>query len=43
MGASRLRPLTVKEVEKLTAVKLTAINHRSLTPNMRLILSCMTD
>ncbi len=30
MGASRLKPLTVKEVEKLTATKPTTIKHRSL-------------
>ncbi len=30
MGASRLKPLTVKEVEKLTATKPTSIKHRSL-------------
>ena len=30
MGASRLKPLTVKEVEKLTAVRPTSIKHRSL-------------
>ena len=30
MGASRLKPLTVKELEKLTATKPTTIKHRSL-------------
>ena len=30
MGASRLKPLTVKEVEKLTAVRPSSIKHRSL-------------
>ena len=30
MGASRLKPLTVKEVEKLTATNPTTIKHRSL-------------
>ncbi len=30
MGASRLKPLTVKEVEKLTAVRPTSIKHRFL-------------
>lgn len=30
MGASRLKPLTVKEVEKLTATKPSTIKHRSL-------------
>ena len=30
MGASRLRPLTLKEVEKVTAVRPTTIKHRSL-------------
>jgi hypothetical protein len=30
MGASRLKPLTVKEVEKLTAVRPKSIKHRSL-------------
>ena len=30
MGASRLKPLTVKEVEKLTASKPSTIKHRSL-------------
>jgi integrase len=30
MGASRLKPLTVKEVEKLTATNPTSIKHRSL-------------
>ncbi len=30
MGASRLKPLTVKEVEKLTATKPTTIKHRYL-------------
>lgn len=30
MGASRLKPLTVKEVEKLTATKPPTIKHRSL-------------
>ena len=30
MGASRLKPLTVKEVEKLTAVRPASIKHRSL-------------
>ncbi len=30
MGASRLKPLTVKEVEKLTATRPTTIKHRSL-------------
>jgi hypothetical protein len=30
MGASRLKPLTVKEVEKLTATPPKTIKHRSL-------------
>ena len=30
MGASRLKPLTVKEVEKLTSVRPSSIKHRSL-------------
>ena len=30
VGASRLKPLTVKELEKLTATKPTSIKHRSL-------------
>src|ERR1017187_6313450 len=30
MGASRLKPLTVKEVEKLTATKPNTIKHRYL-------------
>ena len=30
MGASRLKPLTIKEVEKLTATKPTTIKHKSL-------------
>jgi len=30
MGASRLKPLTVKELEKLTATKPSTIKHRSL-------------
>lgn len=30
MGASRLKPLTIKEVEKLTATKPNTIKHRSL-------------
>ena len=30
MGASRLKPLTVKEVEKMTAIRPTTIKHRSL-------------
>ena len=30
MGASRLKPLTVKEVEKLTSLRPTSIKHRSL-------------
>lgn len=30
MGASRLKPLTVKEVDKLTATKPKSIKHRSL-------------
>jgi hypothetical protein len=30
MGASRLKPLTVKEVEKLTATRPASIKHRSL-------------
>lgn len=30
MGASRLKPLTVKEIEKLTATKPSSIKHRYL-------------
>jgi len=30
MGASRLKPLTVKEIDKLTATKPSAIKHRYL-------------
>ena len=30
MGASRLKPLTAKELEKLTATNPTSIKHRSL-------------
>ena len=30
MGASRLKPLTVKEVKKMTAIRPTSIKHRSL-------------